>query len=151
MVRAQAVDTLRVTLIRVDARAAVLHAHGTGAPAPLFHTHVGATLMAAFTVALCVTARRLCAAWWLPNPLPWRSLSPGAVIAGAAIGAWSHVLLDSVMHADITPFAPFSDANPQFRIVSLATLHWFCIACGAAALLAWGVRRMVAYPQRRDG
>jgi membrane-bound metal-dependent hydrolase YbcI (DUF457 family) len=106
-----------------------------------FHTYVGATLMAAATVALFLAARRLATRWRWPDPFAWQSLGLGAVAAGAALGAWSHVLLDSVMHADITPFAPLSDANPLWRIVSLGTLHWSCVGCGLVALLAAAVRR----------
>ena len=109
-----------------------------------FHTYVGATLMAAATVALFLAAQRLVAAWRWARLFSWRPPGLGAVVAGAALGAWSHVLLDSVMHADITPLAPFSDANALFRSVSLATLHWSCIACALTAVLAWGVRRVLA-------
>ena len=34
-----------------------------------------------------------------------------AVRAVALAGTYSHVLLDSMMQADLKPFAPFSDAN----------------------------------------
>lgn len=47
------------------------------------------------------------------------------------------------MHSDITPFAPFSDANPLFRVISLAALHWFCLGSGAMALLTLGIRQVV--------
>jgi membrane-bound metal-dependent hydrolase YbcI (DUF457 family) len=59
---------------------------------------------------------------------------------GAFAGTWSHVVLDSVMHDDIAPFAPFSDANPLLHLVSLATLHWTCAGAGAVALVVLLVR-----------
>jgi hypothetical protein len=46
------------------------------------------------------------------------------------------------MHADITPFAPLSDANPLLRVISLSALHWFCLGAGALGLLIVGVRRL---------
>lgn len=106
------------------------------------HTCLGASLAAAFTVALIVAAHRLGRARRLPDPFGWQSLRPRAVAAGAVLGAWSHIVLDSVTHGDITPFAPFSDANPLFRVISLVALHWFCILAGALALVILGIRRL---------
>lgn len=114
-----------------------------------FHTYVGATLMALLTVALFLAARRLALARRLPDPFEWQSLGVSAVGVGALAGAWSHVLLDSVMHADITPLAPFSDANPLYRVVSLAVLHGACVACGVAAIAAIALRRRVANDRGR--
>ena len=53
---------------------------------------------------------------------------------GALIGAWSHLLLDSFMHADIKPLSPFSDANVLLGTVNLAYLHRFCIISGMLGL-----------------
>jgi membrane-bound metal-dependent hydrolase YbcI (DUF457 family) len=65
------------------------------------------------------------------------------VSLGAVVGTLSHIVLDSIMHRDITPLSPFSQANPMFRVVSLSTLHWFCIASGAVALLVMALQRML--------
>ena len=108
-----------------------------------FHTYVGATLVAAATLLLFVSCRWFAGRFWLPNPFRWQSLSPLAVAIGAAAGTYSHIVLDSVMHRDITPFAPFSNDNPIFRVVSLSALHWFCLGTGAIALLVLGVRHIL--------
>jgi membrane-bound metal-dependent hydrolase YbcI (DUF457 family) len=63
---------------------------------------------------------------WLPNLFMWQELGLLPVALGAAAGSYSHVVLDSLMHRDITPFAPFSNANPLLQAVSLRTLHWSC-------------------------
>jgi hypothetical protein len=52
----------------------------------------------------------------------------------AFVGGWSHVFLDSIMHLDMRPFWPFSNANPLLEIVSLLTLHIICIAMGMIGL-----------------
>ena len=108
-----------------------------------FHTYVGASLVALATVALFVACRWFAGRLWLPNLFRWQSLSLLAVALGAAAGTYSHIVLDSVMHSDITPFAPFSDANPLFRVISLPALHWLCLGSGAVALLILGVRQVV--------
>jgi hypothetical protein len=47
-----------------------------------------------------------------------------AIVAiGATAGTFSHVLLDSVMHSDIRPFAPFSDSNPLRGVISVQALQ----------------------------
>jgi membrane-bound metal-dependent hydrolase YbcI (DUF457 family) len=56
------------------------------------------------------------------------------------VGAYSHVALDSIMHVDVVPFAPFSNARPWLHVVSVDTLHLACIAAGiigVAGLLVW--------------
>jgi membrane-bound metal-dependent hydrolase YbcI (DUF457 family) len=65
-----------------------------------------------------------------------------AAAAGAFIGAYSHVAIDSIMHADMRPFAPFSAASPWLGVVSIETLQWLCVLAGVIgiaglALLRW--------------
>ena len=68
--------------------------------------------------------------------------SPGeigriAAASGAFVGTYSHVVLDSVMHADMTPFSPWSAANGLQGTVSIATLQYMCVAAGLLGVLAW--------------
>lgn len=83
---------------------------------------------------------------WLSRP---RDVVPEALGAEyrMPIAVWSgifggvfHSVLDGIMHADIRPFRPFTDANPLYGLVSVRTLYLFCIITGlvgAALLLAW--------------
>lgn len=114
-----------------------------------FHTYVGASLVALITIALFLACRLFASRFWLPNPFRWQTLSLLAVALGAAAGTYSHIVLDSVMHSDITPFAPFSNANPLFRVISLPALHWFCLGSGAIALLIVGIRQVVVSQSAR--
>lgn len=68
-----------------------------------------------------------------------------AAIWGGGLGGALHILLDGVMHRDIRPFWPFTDANPLLRVVGLQALHLFCVATGVLGL-AWLAARAV----RRD-
>ena len=105
-----------------------------------FHTYLGSTLAAAVVVVVFLPVRW--AALKLPpwQVLAWRRLSVAAVLLGSLVGAWSHVLFDSVMHGDITPLAPFSNANGLYRIVPLEALHLFCVVAGIAGV-GWYVLR----------
>lgn len=66
--------------------------------------------------------------------MPVPHLSWPKAFVSAVIGAWSHVFLDSIMHSDVRPFAPFSNANPSLRLVPVETLHAFCFWSGLAGL-----------------
>ncbi|MBR7746020.1 hypothetical protein [Undibacterium baiyunense] len=108
-----------------------------------FHTYVGATLVALATLLLFFGCRAFARHFWLPNLFGWQDLQPKQVAVGAIIGTYSHIVLDSIMHMDITPFAPFSDINPLLRIVSLSTLHWICFGAGVLALFILAVRKLI--------
>jgi hypothetical protein len=85
-----------------------------------FHTYLGASIIALLTIPL----GKILSGWtkriWnivmersyrhdmtVPEYTSWT-----ATILGATIGAYSHVLFDSLYHSDIQPFLPWSDSNP---------------------------------------
>lgn len=103
------------------------------------HTFVGATIVAiATTLVLCVVER------WIRAHRPFVKGQPTtrrletsyvAIGGGAFAGAWSHVVLDGIMHADSRPFAPWSDANPLLRVIGLVPLHLACVGCAVIAMV----------------
>ena len=105
-----------------------------------FHTYIGSTIAAALIVLAFLPCR------WLALKLPawpllrWRHLSIAAVVLGSLVGAWSHVLFDSVMHIDITPLAPYSNANPLYQLVSLQALHLGCVIAGVLGVVWYLLR-----------
>ena len=90
---------------------------------------------------------------WPPDPaspfLTWLCDPPRiswpAAIVGAGLGTYSHVVLDSVMHADMQPLFPFSETNGLLDAVSLGTLHLVCVAAG----LLGGLALRAAFLHRR--
>lgn len=116
------------------------------------HTYLGAAVIALAVlaagrpVALWILRRwnaglRGQGAAWLADPdeLGW-----AAAATGAFVGTFSHVALDSLMHADMRPLAPWSGANPWLAAISLSTLHMACLALGAVGLLLWLLRKAAA-------
>ena len=108
-----------------------------------FHTFIGASLVAICAVLLFLGCRSLSVRFSLPNPFKWQGLGVWPVVAGAFAGTYSHIVLDSIMHFDITPLAPFSSANPFLFAVSIDALHWFCFVAGVIGLGVLGIRRLL--------
>ncbi len=76
----------------------------------------------------------------------WLSVNPRisfqAAVIGALFGGYSHVLLDSVMHSDMQPFAPFSEQNGLLRIISIERLHEVCVFAGILGATGLSVQLM---------
>jgi hypothetical protein len=104
-----------------------------------FHTIIGATLVG---VIAATHGRKYCemaiGIWneelkgnlerkWLTFD---RHISKTGAWAGALIGAWSHLLLDSIMHYDIKPLSPFTDENKLLNFINLDWLHAICLGLG---------------------
>jgi hypothetical protein len=122
----------------------------TGDPVhPYLHTYLGATLvfLASWWAGrpVCEWALRAWNAWLSPAQAAWLAyetrISTMAAGTGAFIGSYSHVAIDSIMHGDMEPFAPFSNAAPWHLIVSLETLHLACIAAGIIGIAGLLARR----------
>jgi hypothetical protein len=74
----------------------------------------------------------------IPEALAAEFRLPVAVVSGIFGGVF-HSVLDGIMHEDIRPFRPFTDANPLRDLVSIQVLYLFCIITGllgAVLLLA---------------
>lgn len=73
-------------------------------------------------------------------------VSRAAAIFGAFFGTLSHLVLDSMMHHDIHPLAPFSNANPLIGLVSHDGVYQLCVVMGVIGTVAWVVLKWL----RRD-
>lgn len=110
------------------------HLHGFS------HTYIGATLIA---IVAALTGKYLSEIGLklldITNDKPITILWWIAFLS-AFIGSASHVLLDSIMHSDVEPFYPISLFNGLHGVLSVATLHKFCLYAGlAGAAIYYGV------------
>lgn len=105
-----------------------------------FHSYVGVTVVWCAAVAAFWLLHRPGVARHLPNFLDWKELTLRPVAIGAALGAYTHIALDSLMHHDIKPLWPFSSRNVLLDAISLDTLHWACVGAGILGLAILGVR-----------
>ena len=101
------------------------HLHGFS------HTYLGATLLGLFSalsgkylgefglwVLEIEKGQRIHIAWWV-------------AVFSAFLGTYSHVLIDSMMHADMAPMAPLYTGNSLLGIISVEVLHKICLYSGA--------------------
>ncbi len=112
-----------------------VHLHGAT------HTYLGAIPVALIAV---VTGKHLAAfglrRFDLADHLP---ISWGVALFSALIGALSHVFLDSIMHADLHPYAPYSLVNPMLSYISVEGLHMWCSGVGVVGLLVYPLMKIV--------
>jgi len=109
------------------------------------HTYLAALVIAMVVAIVSPPICRLVLRRWnqelLFHRLGWlvesESFAPLPVIAGAFVGTISHVLLDSIMHFDISPLAPWSDANVLLGLISIGALHQVCILTGLLGVAGW--------------
>lgn len=71
-------------------------------------------------------------------PFTW-----SASFIGAYLGTFSHIALDAIMHADMTPFWPLLAGNPWLGAVSIETLHLACFVSGGLGLALVGGQALV--------
>jgi hypothetical protein len=110
------------------------------------HTYLGATIagLIGFWVGRPVCGVVLTMAQTRAG-LTWKILSNGmkrinriAAFTAAFIGAYSHVALDSIMHSDLNPLAPFSKNNGLLNVIPVAELYLYCTVAGIAGVIGLG-------------
>jgi len=108
------------------------------------HTYLGATLLALVSAVsgkyLSELALKL-----LTLSTVNRSIHIGWRIAffSAVLGTYSHVVLDSIMHADIQPYFPFATGNHLLNLVDMTQLHEFCFYSGIAGGVIYCIVQIV--------
>jgi membrane-bound metal-dependent hydrolase YbcI (DUF457 family) len=133
------------TQIIMDIQPLIVILTGEGRLHGFTHTYVGATLIALFSA---VTGKYL-SEWALR--LLWSNkfgrVHIGWVVAtvSAFIGSYSHVVLDSLMHSDMTPLFPFSPVNQLLGVISAEAVYRLCVYTGLfGAVVYFAVQWMLS-------
>ncbi len=107
-----------------------------------FHTAAGGTVIMVATIALFLGCRYFAHRRWLPDKFAWKNCTLASVITGAAFGAYTHVMLDSITHKYLHPFAPvFKNYQPK---ISVLEIHILCVALGILGAVILAVRHFIA-------
>lgn len=115
----------------------------------LFHTYAGATIAGLIGVIVGRPLSRMLKQMWnswfeaeIDHPFFMaEKISLLAACAGAFCGAYSHVLLDSTVHADMRPFAPLDSTNPLLGALTFSQIHLLCIGLGIFGVCILILRR----------
>lgn len=138
--------------VLIDVEPLYFMLHGEYPIHRFFHSYLGASLVALVAyflgrpiagVALALLRRELGTTISAFREA-CRSIPRVAALTGAIVGAYSHVFLDSFMHADVRPFAPFSEANPFLLAIPTFELHVFCAVAGLLGSVGLGFRWLVS-------
>ena len=124
----------------------------TGIPSHrFFHSIFGATLIG---LICALFFRKLCGNYimkWNKNLHPidraWLEVRNSKInlfeaLLGGLIGAWSHLILDSIMHHDIKPFWPFSSENILLNICSNNTIIYACLCLMILGLVIYVLKKL---------
>jgi hypothetical protein len=137
------------TQVAIDCESGYFLFRGEWPAHRFFHTILGASLLCTVT---CVVVMPI-----LHRLMLYANRSPGSDLDGwmqmhgkptwalmlttTALGVIGHVLPDGIMHSDMRPLAPISEANPVYEMISVGRLHLALIFFGMVGLLLLHMRQ----------
>lgn len=107
----------------------------------LSHTSGGALVIGAVATLAGKPVSEFCLRLF-GYPRPGISWTVAAV--SAFVGAFSHIFLDAIMHADMMPWAPVSHFNGILGVLSLTMLHGACLFAGLLGAAIYMSKRVQA-------
>jgi len=119
------------TQIVMDIQPLIVMITGEGHLHGFTHTYVGAVLIAIFSALtgkyLSEFSLKILRISKSENPI---SIVWWVVFLSAFVGSFTHVFLDSIMHADVEPFFPLTLGNQFLGLISIPLLHKVCLYSG---------------------
>lgn len=120
--------------VAIDIEPLVIMLGHLGRPHHRFcHTFIGATAVAIALAVFLYPLRNLLKKIMRLFSLPYQPTYL-KIIVFSILGAWFHILIDSVTHWDMKPFWP-SKANPLLRIIYYNDVKNLCLAFWLAAII----------------
>lgn len=119
----------------IDVKAAYCFIFASCALHGFFHTFLGALLLSVPVVVLVYLLRKPLSE--ISNFLKIsQSYSLQSIVLGAVSGAFMHIILDSFLYDEMSPFFPAA-GNPLFGILDTSTVYSLCAVLLAAGLLIY--------------
>ena len=126
-----------------------------------WHTYLGATVVACIITIIGKPISQWIKSVWNRIATNYRDADLTvseettwfASCTGAVLGAYSHIILDSLYHPDIQPLKPWFVHNPLRGIVSPTLVESVCVLLGiiSVAWFIWGERKRRKANRVRDG
>jgi hypothetical protein len=140
--------------VAMDVQPLIHMLRGEGILHGISHTYFAGTLIALFSVFFGRPLCQMILKFWKPPAedllMTWLRGDPvirwPAACSGAFVGTYSHVFIDSMIHADVQPFAPFAEGNPMAGWVPFGAMHVLCLGIGILGCLGLLIRYMVDKP-----
>ncbi len=137
------VMTFGIAQVAMDIESGVRMVAGLGVLHGPTHTILGALVIAFLVMLIAPSICNLVLQKWNKEVTfykqPWLThtglVSKTAVITGAFFGTLSHVAIDSLMHHDLHPLNPFSQANPLLGLVSHDEVYQACTIAGVLGIV----------------
>lgn len=117
--------TFAISQVIIDLESFYFLVQGSYPVHRFLHTYIGATIASFLSIAIAIPFLKFLK----------KDTSKTALFVGAFFGGYSHIILDSIMHRDIRPFAPFLEHNGLLNIISIPMLHDICIYSGIIGLI----------------
>lgn len=145
--------------VLMDIQPLVAMTTGMGSLHGFSHTYIGASLIAIIAAWSGKWIYRWCMRFIERDftyyqkkllDVPAR-LTAGICFISAFLGTFSHVLLDSIMHADLEPFYPVSPDNRLLLIISIGALYKFCVYTGITGGVVFLCVRLALLKYRKAG
>jgi len=125
------------TQLAMDLQPLLVLISGTGNLHGFSHTYLGAALI---TVAAGLSGKYVAEVLLrlldLTRNLP---MTWSNAMSSALIGAFSHVLLDSLVYDDMAPFAPVLEGNPFLGYLTIKQVYSLCLASGLVGVVLYVV------------
>lgn len=153
------VITFGIAQVAMDIEPGVRMVLGTDVLHGATHTILGALIMAVLVMLIAPGICNCLLAKWNKEVIyykqPWLlhagAASKTAIIMCALFGTLSHVFLDSLMHHDIHPLSPFSQANPCMGLISHDGVYQACVVAGVFGVASWLSIKWVGRSRQANG
>jgi membrane-bound metal-dependent hydrolase YbcI (DUF457 family) len=111
-----------------------------------FHSLIGGTIVGCAISLIAVASTRRPAVRRLlgSEAVSHSELTLWGTLTGGVLGGTSHSILDSIVHADVRPFWPFSSSSPFYGCIGWNAVEWACVLSGViGAVLLYSRRARV--------
>lgn len=117
------------------------------------HTLAGAVIIGTGTALVAKPASQYVwktYAWLTKTPTVGLVTHYKALFFSAYLATFSHIVLDGIMHEDMRPFFPFTDANPLLHHEWLLPLHFACVLAGLFGMALYLARSLCHMNTQHD-
>jgi len=123
--------------ILMDLQPLIALTTGTGDVHGWSHTFIGAIVIGAIATVTGKPLANLVLRLVVPKTHAAVRVSWWVAAGSALFGTLSHIVLDGLMHSDLHPFAPWSEAQPWLGAISYGDVYLLSVVLGTLGAAGW--------------